>query len=300
MGRSVPQAAARRCRLRAGRRSRPHPAEGADGVARKRNASPAPLPSQGADVGVTAEFQSAMDGRVPRDPAHRARMAQRRGLRPASPREPAAIARRGPETLPHPPLPRHHAQPPVPISGPGLGRRLRRHRRARRNQSAPIGRGRNLPANRALHHRLPHVLGRLQRRCQQDDLERARLESGRERRRDPARSTRAISSAGSTADSFAHGLLELERNWRGPLAANHGVDATFTHFHELERAATPQMLANWRFQQALYRAYYDAYTRAASRTKQSSSTAPWMPCARRRKKARSRPWRKPSACSARR
>jgi hypothetical protein len=30
----------------------------------------------------------------------------------------------------------------------------------------------------------------------------------------------------------------------------------------MERAAGPQVLANWRFQQALYRAYYDAYTRA--------------------------------------
>jgi len=30
----------------------------------------------------------------------------------------------------------------------------------------------------------------------------------------------------------------------------------------MERAATPQMLATWRFQQVLYRAYYDAYTRS--------------------------------------
>ena len=62
-------------------------------------------------------------------------------------------------------------------------------------------------------------------------------------------------------DSFAHGLAELERDWQGRLAANHGVDETFAHFRELEQSATPQMLANWRFQQALYRAYYDEYTR---------------------------------------
>jgi len=68
--------------------------------------------------------------------------------------------------------------------------------------------------------------------------------------------------SGQQGDSFARGLLELERDWQGPLAANHSVNETFTHFHELERAATPQMLANWRFQQALYRAYYDTYTRA--------------------------------------
>jgi len=61
-------------------------------------------------------------------------------------------------------------------------------------------------------------------------------------------------------ETFARGLMELERNWRGPLAANKGVEATLAHFQEMERAATPQMLANWRFQQALYRAYYDVYT----------------------------------------
>jgi hypothetical protein len=63
-------------------------------------------------------------------------------------------------------------------------------------------------------------------------------------------------------ESFARGLIELERNWQGPLAANQGVERTLAHLEELEQAATPQMLANWRFQQALYRAYYDAYTRA--------------------------------------
>ncbi len=64
------------------------------------------------------------------------------------------------------------------------------------------------------------------------------------------------------ADSFAQGLAALERNWRGPLAVNTGVYATLSQFQEMERGATPQLRANWRFQQALYRAYYDAYTRA--------------------------------------
>jgi hypothetical protein len=64
------------------------------------------------------------------------------------------------------------------------------------------------------------------------------------------------------AESFAQGLLALERNWRGPLATNAGVEPTLQQFQEMERAATPQLRANWRFQQALYRAYYDAYTRA--------------------------------------
>ncbi|MEO7652792.1 MAG: hypothetical protein ABIZ80_20210, partial [Bryobacteraceae bacterium] len=64
------------------------------------------------------------------------------------------------------------------------------------------------------------------------------------------------------ADGFAQGLLALERNWRGPLLGNTGVDQTLKQFQQLERNATPQDLQNWRFQQALYRAYYDAYVRS--------------------------------------
>lgn len=62
-------------------------------------------------------------------------------------------------------------------------------------------------------------------------------------------------------DSFAQGLLELERNWRGPLATNTNVYATLAQFQSMERASSPETRLNWRFQQALYRAYYDAYIR---------------------------------------
>ena len=64
------------------------------------------------------------------------------------------------------------------------------------------------------------------------------------------------------ADGFAQGLLALERNWRGPLLTNAAVDGTLAQFREMERNATPQQKLNWRFQQALYRAWYDAYLRA--------------------------------------
>ena len=63
-------------------------------------------------------------------------------------------------------------------------------------------------------------------------------------------------------ESFAQGLLALERNWRGPLASNVSVYATLQQFQDMERAATPHELKNWRMQQALYRAYFDAYQRA--------------------------------------
>jgi hypothetical protein len=62
-------------------------------------------------------------------------------------------------------------------------------------------------------------------------------------------------------ESFAQGLLALERNWHGPLAANTGVASTLESFQAIEHSAPPAVLRNWRFQQALYRAYYDAYTR---------------------------------------
>ena len=114
-----------------------------------------------------------------------------------------------------------------------------------------------------LHHRLPHLFGRLQRRREQVRLERARLESGREGDRHPARVQPLLHRRRSTPTSFAQGLLALERNWRGPLPTNDGRlhDARSSSRRWSGRAA-PQVLANWRFQQALYRAYYDAYTRA--------------------------------------
>jgi hypothetical protein len=63
-------------------------------------------------------------------------------------------------------------------------------------------------------------------------------------------------------EDFAQGLLALERNWRGPLISNEGVNTTLHQFQDLERVARPSVKANWRFQQALFRAYYDGYTRS--------------------------------------
>jgi hypothetical protein len=64
------------------------------------------------------------------------------------------------------------------------------------------------------------------------------------------------------ADGFAHALFGLERNWRGPLISNTTVETTLEQFKALEHAVSPHVLANWRFQQALYRAYYDAFVRS--------------------------------------
>ncbi len=63
-------------------------------------------------------------------------------------------------------------------------------------------------------------------------------------------------------EGFAQGLMALERNWRGPLLANESVYATLGQFEQMDREASPEVSQNWRFQQAQYRAHYDAYVRA--------------------------------------
>jgi hypothetical protein len=58
------------------------------------------------------------------------------------------------------------------------------------------------------------------------------------------------------SDPFAQGLLALERNWQGA-----ATDITLAQFQTMEHHASPQQRLNWRFQEALYRAYYDAFVR---------------------------------------
>lgn len=64
------------------------------------------------------------------------------------------------------------------------------------------------------------------------------------------------------SDDYAEALFGLERDWSGPLASNANVEMTLDRFQAMERAATPQVLLNWRFQQGLYRAYYDAFVKS--------------------------------------
>ncbi len=49
---------------------------------------------------------------------------------------------------------------------------------------------------------------------------------------------------------------------RAWLPTNSSVETTLQQFRDLEKRATPEVVQNWRFQQALYRAYYDAYVRS--------------------------------------
>ena len=61
--------------------------------------------------------------------------------------------------------------------------------------------------------------------------------------------------------ALAQAILDLEQDWHGPLLPRSSVDDTLRKVQTLERAATPQMLLSWRFQQILYRAYYDSFVR---------------------------------------
>ena len=63
-------------------------------------------------------------------------------------------------------------------------------------------------------------------------------------------------------EGLAQGLLDLEENWRGPLATKQSVSVTLERSQDMERRATPAMLLNWRFQQPMFRAYYDAFVRS--------------------------------------
>ncbi len=64
----------------------------------------------------------------------------------------------------------------------------------------------------------------------------------------------------AVAERAADGLLALEKNWEGPLASNGSIDGTLAVWQRLE-SDVPALRGEWRWQQALLRAYYDAYTR---------------------------------------
>ena len=61
-------------------------------------------------------------------------------------------------------------------------------------------------------------------------------------------------------NQVAGGIEALEQNWKGALAENGGVEATYFFWKNLE-ATNPEFKGNWRWQMLLIRANYDQYTR---------------------------------------
>lgn len=62
-------------------------------------------------------------------------------------------------------------------------------------------------------------------------------------------------------EAGAQAIVSLERNWRGELITNDGVDVTLRQWQTLEKSAPLRLQQNPRFQMGLIRAYFDAYTR---------------------------------------
>ncbi|HEX5024142.1 MAG TPA: hypothetical protein VFV68_02675 [Agriterribacter sp.] len=61
------------------------------------------------------------------------------------------------------------------------------------------------------------------------------------------------------SETAARGIIDLEKNIRGPLLTNSTVEQTLMQWQHLEQTATPGLIRNFRFQMCLLRAYYDAY-----------------------------------------
>lgn len=62
------------------------------------------------------------------------------------------------------------------------------------------------------------------------------------------------------AEKSAEGILALEQNWVGPILSNGSIKETLALWKTLE-TENPQLADNWRWQQLVMRAYYDAYIR---------------------------------------
>jgi hypothetical protein len=66
-----------------------------------------------------------------------------------------------------------------------------------------------------------------------------------------------FSDSQAQTESVIDGFLCLEQNWNE--SDNNAPQSCFHRWQALENAASPQLLTNWRFLLALYRAYYDFY-----------------------------------------
>ncbi len=72
--------------------------------------------------------------------------------------------------------------------------------------------------------------------------------------------------------AFARSLMDLERNWRGPLATNSQIPKTLSELELIEQnSAAPKR--NWRLEMALYRAEYDALLQVRLRAEQGHEQA---------------------------
>jgi len=62
----------------------------------------------------------------------------------------------------------------------------------------------------------------------------------------------------NVAQKAADGIFALEQNWTGPVMGNEVIGETLSLWKKLE-TENPRLAENWRWQQLVMRAYYDAY-----------------------------------------
>lgn len=62
----------------------------------------------------------------------------------------------------------------------------------------------------------------------------------------------------AVAEEAAKGIFALEQNWVGPAIENDSIEETLNLWKKLE-VQHPELTYNWRWQQLIMRAYYDAY-----------------------------------------
>jgi len=74
----------------------------------------------------------------------------------------------------------------------------------------------------------------------------------------------------TSSDTFVHAMMGLERNWRGPALTNRSIRPTLRELMALKAANSGAFDKNWRFQQLLYRGYYDAYVQKRLRAETAS------------------------------
>ena len=73
--------------------------------------------------------------------------------------------------------------------------------------------------------------------------------------------------------SLATAIGGLEADWRGPVADNRSIEPTLARLQSIERDNPALAKTDWRFEQLLYRGYYDAYVQRRFLREQTSEQA---------------------------
>lgn len=105
-------------------------------------------------------------------------------------------------------------------------------------------------------------------------------------------------------EAGAQAIVDLEKNWRGEVIDNDGIDVTLHQWQSMEKNAPLKLLQNPRFQMGLIRAYFDAYTRQrlvyeteleqqARRTLASASTTGAIKAIREAENSLQKAWKEP-------